>query len=279
MALVATSDTNTTASAENVTNAAGSSLTDTNNTTDSNSIVFAAAQSNTDSASTGTVETVSNVISVTLTDSNSSGDSLTTSTVVYIADANGSSDTYTVNVTTSASVAEINSTSTFESTGALTLGKATYQNKIDTTMLTQNAPGSINVFMRSSSDHMTAVTGTTPTVQISKAGSAFAAVSPVVTELGNGVYSLALTAAMTDTIGELMVLVQATGCDNSLITATVQQNTSGLSTDQATMLLEMYELLGLDPTKPLMVTGSSRTAGTISQTILTDANHTIVTRV
>jgi hypothetical protein len=41
------------------------------------------------------------------------------------------------------------------------------------------------------------------------------------------------------------------------------ENNPGLTTTQATMLLEMYELLGLDPTKPLVVTKTARTAGTI----------------
>ncbi len=52
-----------------------------------------------------------------------------------------------------------------------------------------------------------------------------------------------------------------------------------LSSTQETMILEMYELLGLDPTKPLTVTKTARTAGTISQTIVSDANSTVVTRV
>ena len=52
-----------------------------------------------------------------------------------------------------------------------------------------------------------------------------------------------------------------------------------LSPTQETMLLEMYNLLGLDPTKPLIVTDSTRSAGTISQTIMTSASETIVTRV
>lgn len=56
-------------------------------------------------------------------------------------------------------------------------------------------------------------------------------------------------------------------------------NNTGLTPTQTTMILEMYELLGLDPTKPLIVTNNSRTAGTISQNIITDANQTTVTRV
>ncbi len=55
--------------------------------------------------------------------------------------------------------------------------------------------------------------------------------------------------------------------------------TAGLTPTQSTMLLEMYELLGLDPTKPLLVTKTARTAGSISQTISGDSNSTTVTRI
>ena len=46
-------------------------------------------------------------------------------------------------------------------------------------------------------------------------------------------------------------------------------------------LLEMYNLLGLDPTKPLLVTQNARIAGSIQQSIVTNVdNHTTtVTRV
>ncbi len=57
------------------------------------------------------------------------------------------------------------------------------------------------------------------------------------------------------------------------------ENNPGLTNTQATMLLEMYQLLGLDPTKPLIVTQTSRVAGTIAQSIETDSNQTKVTRV
>jgi hypothetical protein len=53
----------------------------------------------------------------------------------------------------------------------------------------------------------------------------------------------------------------------------------GLTNSQATMLLEMYELLGLDPAKPLIVTETSRVAGDIEQNIITSSSSTIVTRV
>ena len=56
------------------------------------------------------------------------------------------------------------------------------------------------------------------------------------------------------------------------------QNGEGLSSIQATMLLEIYRLYGLDPTKPLVVTDTSRTVAGISQTINSTSNSTTVTR-
>ena len=45
----------------------------------------------------------------------------------------------------------------------------------------------------------------------------------------------------------------------------------GLSLAQETMLIEIYKLMGLDPTKPLIVTQTNRTAGTdIEQEINVD---------
>lgn len=55
---------------------------------------------------------------------------------------------------------------------------------------------------------------------------------------------------------------------------------SALTNEQDTMLRELYRLGGLDPTKPLVVTDSARTAGAeISQTIVTNPTTTTVTRV
>jgi hypothetical protein len=49
------------------------------------------------------------------------------------------------------------------------------------------------------------------------------------------------------------------------------QSSSSLTPAQATQLLEIYKILGLDPTCPLIVSKTSRTAGaTISQTIEKD---------
>lgn len=53
---------------------------------------------------------------------------------------------------------------------------------------------------------------------------------------------------------------------------------NGLTDVQATMLLEIYRLYGLDPTVPLVVTNTSRTAGDINQIINSNTNSTVITR-
>jgi hypothetical protein len=58
------------------------------------------------------------------------------------------------------------------------------------------------------------------------------------------------------------------------------ENNPGLTPTQATMLLELYAIMGLDPLKPLVVTQTQRTAGSgITQTINTNTTATAVTRV
>lgn len=56
------------------------------------------------------------------------------------------------------------------------------------------------------------------------------------------------------------------------------ENNPGLTPTQATMLLELYNIMGLDPTKPLVVTNTARTAGDVIQTIDTNTTTTIVQR-
>jgi len=55
---------------------------------------------------------------------------------------------------------------------------------------------------------------------------------------------------------------------------------NGLTTGQSTMLLELYRLMGLDPTRPLYVDSNSRTIlPEIEQTIDNNSARTIVTRI
>jgi hypothetical protein len=62
-------------------------------------------------------------------------------------------------------------------------------------------------------DHLTGLTGASPTVTISKAGGSFASAGGSVTELANGWYKIALTTTDTNTLGDLAYHVTATSAD------------------------------------------------------------------
>lgn len=64
-----------------------------------------------------------------------------------------------------------------------------------------------------STDHISGLTGVTPTVTISKAGGAFAAPAGAVSEIGNGWYKVAANATDTNTPGPIAVHATATGGD------------------------------------------------------------------
>jgi hypothetical protein len=81
-------------------------------------------------------------------------------------------------------------------------------------MLKQSTARNLMVFLVSSADYVSPVTGATLTITLSKAGGAFATITPTVTERGNGWYSLALTTAHTDTLGDFVLRITATGADS-----------------------------------------------------------------
>jgi hypothetical protein len=80
-------------------------------------------------------------------------------------------------------------------------------------MLAQSTARNLMVFLTSAADHVTGLTGATLTLTLSKNGAAFASISPTVTERGNGWYSIALTAANTDTLGDFVLRATAAGAD------------------------------------------------------------------
>lgn len=84
-------------------------------------------------------------------------------------------------------------------------------------ILTQSAAAHVAILMVDSADHVTPKTGLTPTVTISKNGAAFGALdgSATVTERTLGWYDVYLTAADTDTLGDLVLHAAATGADPS----------------------------------------------------------------
>lgn len=62
-------------------------------------------------------------------------------------------------------------------------------------------------------DHVTPLTGLSPTVTLSKNGAAFGASAGVVSEIGNGWYKVAGNAADSDTLGPLLLHATAAGAD------------------------------------------------------------------
>ena len=80
-------------------------------------------------------------------------------------------------------------------------------------MLKQSTARNLMVLMTDSSDHVTGKTGATLTITLSKNGAAFASITPTVTERGDGWYSLALTSGHTDTLGDFVLHITASGAD------------------------------------------------------------------
>lgn len=71
----------------------------------------------------------------------------------------------------------------------------------------------IMFFMADSTDHISGLTGLTPTVTLSKNAGAFASAAGAVSEVGNGWYALAGDADDRDTEGTLIIHAEAEGAD------------------------------------------------------------------
>lgn len=67
--------------------------------------------------------------------------------------------------------------------------------------------------MVQTADHLSGLTGASPTVNVSKAGGAFGAAGGTVTEVANGFYKIALTTTDTNTLGDLAYHITATSGD------------------------------------------------------------------
>jgi hypothetical protein len=78
-------------------------------------------------------------------------------------------------------------------------------------LVKQGTTRNVMVFMTLTSDPNSGATGLTLTITLSKDGGAFSSVSPTVTERGNGWYSVALSTAHTDTLGDLAMHLTGTG--------------------------------------------------------------------
>lgn len=80
-------------------------------------------------------------------------------------------------------------------------------------LLVQSVAANVPILMVDSADHVTGKTGLTLTIRVSKAGGAWESITPTVTEIGFGAYTVALTAEHVDTLGVLALHVTAAGAD------------------------------------------------------------------
>jgi hypothetical protein len=80
-------------------------------------------------------------------------------------------------------------------------------------MLKQSTARNLMVFLTDATDHVSGKAGATLAITLSKDGGAFASISPTVTERGNGWYNIALTTAHTDTLGDFVLRITASGAD------------------------------------------------------------------
>lgn len=69
------------------------------------------------------------------------------------------------------------------------------------------------ILMLDSADHVTGKAGLTLTMTASKDGAAFASITPTVTDLGSGIYSLALTTTHANTLGDFVIHITSAGAD------------------------------------------------------------------
>lgn len=80
-------------------------------------------------------------------------------------------------------------------------------------LLKQSTARNSMIFMTDSSDHVTGKTGLTLSITASKDGGTFSAISPTITDRGDGWYNIALTTGHTDTLGDLVIHATGAGAD------------------------------------------------------------------
>lgn len=131
----------------------------------------------------------------------------------------------------------------------------------------QSTAKNVMVLMVDSTDHVTGKTGLTLTITASKDGGAFGAISPTVTERGNGWYNLALTSSHTDTLGDLalhitglaadpadmVLLVEAQSVDDVLPTA------SYIAPDNATIAIIQSDTNDIQTILPAAILAAAQT--------------------
>ena len=105
----------------------------------------------------------------------------------------------------------------------------------------------VMVLMVNASDHITGLAGLSLTITASKDGAAFASITPTVTDRGAGWYLIALTAAHTDTAGDLALHITGVSADPSDMVLLVENDWADKYllykkiTDPVTGIMTVYE--------------------------------------
>lgn len=146
-------------------------------------------------------------------------------------------------------------------------------------LLKQDTAYNLMVFMADSSDHVTGKVSLTLTITASKDGAAFGAITPTVTERGNGWYNLALTSAHTDTLGDLALHITGTDADPTdlvsqiiaadLAVANIPANVKAISDDttaanNAESFFDGTGYAGTNNTIPTVTTLTNKTGFSLS---------------
>tara|TARA_R110000868_G_scaffold143298_1_gene361347 strand:- start:5677 stop:6654 length:978 start_codon:yes stop_codon:yes gene_type:complete len=126
--------------------------------------------------------------------------------------------------------------------------------------------------MVQSSDHITALTGASPTVTLSKNGGAFASPAGAVTEIASGWYKVAGNATDTNTLGPLILHATAASGDPvdmvfEIVAYAPQSTALGLSLAKTTNITGFNDIAATDIVSAGAITTSS---GKVSGVILTD---------
>lgn len=135
---------------------------------------------------------------------------------------------------------------------------------------------SVMVLITSSADHITGINDLTLDVVISKNGANFEVIYPNVLSIQNGWYQIDLSESDTDTLGNLVLHITATGADPTDVLFSVVDYTME---DIGLMLNELHTIQGLKSENPSTTTPTSWTAGDISISISGDGEtSTTMTR-
>jgi hypothetical protein len=125
-------------------------------------------------------------------------------------------------------------------------------------------------FMAQSGDHISGLTGATPTVTISKNGGAFAAAAGAVSAVGNGLYSLTPQAGDTATNGIFLLHASAAGGDPADVKAQVVAfDPYDAFPTLNTVLTEGYAANGAQATLAQLLYGIAAVLGNVSQSGVT----------